>query len=90
MRVYYYFLILFFILIQGHAYWSFREKEMEGDSHWGKRETSVSCLLYVPWPGTEPVTQACAPTRNQTGKLSLCGIIPNQLSYTGLGSVLVL
>ena len=30
------------------------------------RETLIGCLLYTPWPGTNPKTQACARTRNQT------------------------
>ena len=34
---------------------------------------------------TEPTTQACAPTGNQTGDFLLCGMMPNQLSHTGQG-----
>ena len=30
----------------------------------------------------EPATQACALTRNQTGDVSVCGMMPNQLSHT--------
>ena len=30
------------------------------------RETSIGCLLYMPQPGTEPVSQACAPTWDGT------------------------
>ena len=50
------------------------------------RETSISCLPDVPQPGTKPLTQAYALTRNQTSDLSLCGTTPNQLSHTGQGS----
>ena len=33
----------------------------------------------------EPTTQACAPTRNPTGNLSLCRMMPNPLSHAGQG-----
>ena len=33
------------------------------------RETSVGCLLYMPWPGTEPTTQACTLTGNPSSDL---------------------
>ena len=33
-----------------------------------------------------PVSQACAPTGNQTGDPLLCRTMPNQLSYTDQGS----
>ena len=53
------------------------------------RETAINCLLYAPQPGTEPTTQACAPTGNRTRDLSLCGTTPTPRSHTGqgLGSV---
>ena len=35
-----------------------------GRKRW--RETSIGRLLFVPW-------QACAPTENRTGDLSVCG-----------------
>ena len=62
-----------------------REGERGGKKHCCERETSIGCLSCVPWPGTEPVTQACALTRNQTGDLLLCGTMPNQMSHTGQG-----
>ena len=44
-----------------------REGEREGEKHLGERETSISCFLYAPQPGTIPATLACALTRNRTG-----------------------
>ena len=35
------------------------------------RDTLISCLLHAPQPGTEPITQARAPTGNQTCDLSI-------------------
>ena len=49
------------------------------------RETSVSCHLQAPRPGTEPTTQAHALTRNQTCNLLFHGMTPNQLRHTGQG-----
>ena len=49
-----------------------REGEKKGEKHLCDRETSISCLLHAPGPGTEPVTQACALARYQTGDLLLC------------------
>ena len=45
----------------------------EGRSEGGEREkkTSIGCPLNTPQPGTEPETQTCALTRNQTGDLLL-------------------
>ena len=37
----------------------------------------MSCLSYTPHLGTEPTTQACALTGNQTGDLLLCGTMTN-------------
>ena len=48
-----------------------REAEREGEEHRCERETSVSYLLYVLRPGTEPTTQACTLTGNQTSDLLL-------------------
>ena len=48
------------------------------------RETSVSCL-YAPQSETKPTTQACTLTRDQTSDLSLCQMMPNQLSHMGQG-----
>ena len=57
------------------------------EKHRCEKETPTCCLLYSPRPGTEPASQACALTRNQTGNLSgdllLCKKMPKQLSYTG-------
>ena len=36
-------------------------------------------------PGSWPATKTCALTRNQTGDLLLCGLMPNQLSHNGQG-----
>ena len=70
----------------------FRDREREGE-----RERSIDvrekyrsvashmCPNIHTWPGTEPATQACALTRNQTGDLLLCGTMPNLLNYTGQG-----
>ena len=57
-------------------------REKAGEKHPCEREISIDCLPSVPWPGTEPATQAHALTGNQTGELSLCGTMPNQLSHT--------
>ena len=38
--------------------------------------------------GTEPATQAYALTGNQTSDLSVCRMIPNQLSHTDQGYIL--
>ena len=34
---------------------------------------------------TRPTIQACALTGNQTGSLSLCGMMPNQFCHIGQG-----
>ena len=57
----------------------------EGEKHQYKRETSISCLLHVPQPGTKPITKACALTENQSHHLSGYGMMPNQLSPTSQG-----
>ena len=66
-----------------------REGEREGEKQCCERETSIGCLLYVPLLQTEPASLACAPTRNGTGNLVLCGTAPNQLSHTGQGRILL-
>ena len=43
-------------------------------------------IYWLLRPGTEPTTQECALTRDQTGNLLLCGAMPKQLSHTSLGS----
>ena len=74
----------FFFLFKIFYLFVFRESVKRGreTSTW---ETSKHCLSYAPWLGTEPTTQACAVTRNQTCNLSLCRMTPNQLSHTGQG-----
>ena len=42
-------------------------------------------LLTHPQPGTWPVTQAYALTRNRTDDLQVCEILLNTLSHTGEG-----
>ena len=44
----------------------FRE---EGRVRKRERETSISCLPYVPQPGINPAIQVCALARNRTHKL---------------------
>ena len=58
-----------------------KEKERE-EKHCCEGETSAGCLLSTIWKGTEPATQACALTRNQTGDPSLYRMSPSQLSPT--------
>ena len=62
-----------------------KEGEREGEKHWCERDSSVSCLSYAPQLGTEHPIQASALTRNQTGDLSLCRMMPNQLVHTSHG-----
>ena len=45
-----------------------REEERERNIDVGEKHRSVASS-YLPQPGTEPATQACALTRNQTGDL---------------------
>ena len=53
-----------------------------------ERETSVwERNTDVPQWGTEPTTQAHALTGDQTGKLSPCLTMPNQLSHTSQGCI---
>ena len=71
-------------------FYSFLEKEEEREKdrerkHQYEGETSISCLLDMPQPGTDPATQAYALTGNQTYDPSLCGMTPNQLSQTDQG-----
>ena len=62
-----------------------REGGREGEKRRCERETSVLCFLHMPRLWTHPTTQACALSRNQTGNLSLCRTMPNQLSHTTQG-----
>ena len=73
------FLLLFIFRRRG------REGKREGEKHQYEREMSIGCLSRAFQPGTEPATQACALTGNQTWDLSLCGMTPNQLSHTSQG-----
>ena len=56
-------------------------KEREGEKHWCERETSITCLPYMPW-WIKPTTQVCALTGNQTSDLLICGASLNPLSHT--------
>ena len=65
-----------------------RERERERE-HRCERETSIGCLLYVPWLGIEPTTQACALTGNRIHNLMVYGMVfqPNEPSSQGIGHV---
>ena len=52
-----------------------REKEREKNID--VRETSISSLLYMPQLGTEPATQVCALTGNQTSNPFIAGQWPS-------------
>ena len=39
------------------------------------RETSIRCLWFTPWLGTEPATQVSVLTRDQTHNLSVYGMM---------------
>ena len=60
-------------------------RENEEEKHLISWETSIGCLLYALWWGTELTTQRSALTRNWTGNLLLWGTMPNQLSHTSQG-----
>ena len=62
-----------------------RDGEREGEKHPCEREISISCILHPPRLGTEPATQACALTGNQTSGSLLCGMTPNQQNHTSQG-----
>ena len=58
-----------------------------------ERERNMMCernINQLPLPRAQPViwpaTQACALTRHQTGDLSVCKLVLNQLSYPSQGS----
>ena len=59
-----------------------REMERERNVMWDR---TMGCLLYAPWLGPEPATQACALTGNRARDLLLGGMMPNQLSHAGQG-----
>ena len=52
-----------------------------------ERETLIGYLSYAPQLGTKSVTQARDLTGNQTGDLSLRGMMPNQQSHTSQGEM---
>ena len=74
------------ILFKKIFIFDFRERGWERERG---RETSIGCLLYTS-QGTEPATQACVLTENQTGDLSVLGMMPNQLSHTSQGQTCIL
>ena len=76
------FLFFNFIILD---FWERGRQEGEGEKHWCERETSIGCLSYVPWLGTEPATLACVLTWNQTDDLLVCRRTPIQLSHKGWG-----
>ena len=59
-----------------------KEGEREGGKHQCERETSIGCLWQA------PCNPGIALTRNQTGDLSVYGMMPNELSHAGQGSFL--
>ena len=61
-----------------------KEGERKGEKYRCERETSISCLLYAPQPGTEPAAWELALTGNRTGYLLLCRRMPYQLSHISL------
>ena len=76
----------YYIYLFSKISFSFREKgrqgERGGEKHQCARDTAISCLSYVPWPGTEPAAQARALTENWTSDLLVSGMIPSPLSHT--------
>ena len=62
-----------------------RGREEERERNMVVRETTIGCLLSVPLLGTEPATQACALTGNQTSDPSLGRTTLNRLSHAGQG-----
>ena len=68
-----------------------REKE-KGKKHQCKRNIHASHQwMSLAWAPTrdQPATQACALNENRTGDLSLCRMMPNQLSHTYQGGLWV-
>lgn len=56
------------------------ERGREGGKRERERETPISSLPYLPLPGNQPATQACALTADQTGNLSVHRMVFHQLS----------
>ena len=52
------------------------------------RETLIGCLLLVPWLGTEPATQVCALTGDQTYNLLVYGRMLHPADLPGQGHFL--
>ena len=60
-------------------------KDEAGRESTSEREILIGCLSNAPRLGTEPASQACALTEDQTSNLAFSGKIPNQLCHTGQG-----
>ena len=63
-----------------------REREREGEKHRCAWETDWLPLAHTR-PRTKPATQEYALTGYRTSNLSLCRMMPNQLSHAGQGKV---
>ena len=50
------------------------DREREGEKH--------QLVVFLMCLESEPETQECAFTGNQTGDLSLCTMMPNQINHT--------
>ena len=50
-----------------------RDGKREGEKHQYQQQTLISCLLYAPWLGIKPATQACVLTGNWACNLSVYG-----------------
>ena len=69
----------------------FRERgsgeEREGEKHRCERETSIGCFSHTPDLGPGRVPSAL--TRNGTGDLLVCRMMPNPLSHTSQGCICI-
>ena len=84
-----YIYIYIYIYIERDTYiYIYRERETDRqtDRHGCERETFIGYLSYMPQLGTEPATQACVLTRNETCDLSVYGMIlqPTEQHWPGL------
>ena len=68
----FFFLLRFYVFLEREG-----GREKEGEKHQCETEPSISCLSNTPWLGTKPATQVCALTRDRTGDLLLCRMMPN-------------